>query len=172
VIAFASPAEGATFSGGVVQIQGQAAASADFDHFVVEYGLSSNPQGWGPVTGPNTNPVPQTASLGEFNLDSVANGVVTFRIVVFNKNGGSAEARVRINVDHPEPPTPTRRPTATATEIPSATPVPNDTATLAPSETAPPTATEVPSATSAPSDTPTTELPTDIPTDTPAPTST
>jgi len=147
ILSFASPVEGSQVNG-VIAIMGQAAATKDFDHFVIEYGLSDNPEGWGQLQGPNTNQFPETAKLAEMNLEALPDGTVTVRIIVFSKAGGRAEARVHFKVQQPTP-TATLTPSATPTDLPTAT-------------TIPATATPLPSATPIPSDTPLPPSPTPL----------
>jgi len=142
-ISFSSPAEGATLPPGIIQIVGQAGATADFDHYIIDYGLSADPQGWASVVGPTTNPVNDTAKLADFDTSSFQSGAVTFRITVFSKSGGSAEGRVHVTIIRP---TDTPRPTATATATPTVTPTPTQTLT----PTATPTPTTAPTATPTP----------------------
>ncbi len=175
VLSFAYPTEGATLTTGPIQILGQAAASADFDHFIIEYGLSHDPGGWGPVAGPNTNPFPETGRLADWDLNLLPDGPVTLRLIVFSKSGGSAEARVRFVVQHPTAtPTPTDTETATPADTDTPTPTPTASATGVPTITFTPQPTPTPSDTPPPADTPTatpsdTPLPTETPTETPTP---
>jgi penicillin-binding protein 1C len=169
IVSFAYPPEGATLTAGPIQILGQAAATQDFDHFIVEYGLGHDPLGWGAVMGPNTNPFPETGRLADWDL-SPLEGPVTLRIIVFSKTGGTAEARVRFTVQRPTPsPTPTETTTATPldTATPTATPTASATPALSPTPPPPPTASETP----IPSDTPIAS-PTDTPAVEPTPTPT
>lgn len=170
IISFAYPAEGATLTGGPIQILGQAAATADFDHFVIEYGLSHDPMGWGSVAGPNTNPFPETGRLADWDMSSLPDGPTSLRIIVFSKSGRSAEARVRFTVQHPTPtPTPTGTATLTPTVTDTATPTSTASATAAATITFTPQPTPTASDTPLPSNTP---LPTPTPSDTPLPTAT
>lgn len=170
VISFAYPPEGATLTGGPIQILGQAAATADFDHFIIEYGLSHDPGGWGSVAGPNTNPFPETGRLADWDLNPLPDGPVTLRIIVFSKSGRNAEARVRFMVQHPTAtPTPTDTETATPTETGTATPTSTASVTPIPTTTFTPLPPPTASDTSLPSNTP---LPTPAPSDTPLPTAT
>ncbi len=143
LISFSSPAEGATLPPQPISIAGQAGATGDFDHFIIDYGLSHDPEGWGSVLGPTTNPMNDTDPLANFDLSSFQSGPVTVRIIVFSKSGGSAEARVHFNIIRP---TDTPRPTATATTTPTPTYTPTE--TLVPSAT--PTPTTAPTATTTP----------------------
>jgi hypothetical protein len=138
IISFAFPAEGAELPPGPMQILGQASATGLFDHYVLDYGLSDDPQGWGSVQGPNTNQVPEIGRLADWDTSALPDGPVTLRLIVFSTAGGSAEARVHFKVLRP---TPTPTPTATTTATPTVTPTPTNTAT--------------PTATATPTDTPT-----------------
>ena len=144
LVSFSYPTEGVTVPPGLIQIAGQAGATADFDHFILDYGLSNDPQGWASVVGPTTNPVNDTSPLANFDTSSFQSGPVTLRIIVFSKSGGSAEARVHFNIIRP---TDTPQPTATATSTPTETPTPT--------ETLVPTATPTPTNTQTPTETPT-----------------
>jgi membrane peptidoglycan carboxypeptidase len=143
-ISFSYPAEGATLPPGPIQIAGQAGATGDFDHFIIDYGLSADPQGWASVVGPTTNPINDTGPLANFDLSAFQSGPVTLRIIVFSKSGGSAEGRVHFNIIRP---TDTPQPTATATTTPTETPTPT--------ETLVPTATSTPTTAPTPTNTPT-----------------
>jgi membrane peptidoglycan carboxypeptidase len=140
IISFAFPAEGAELPPGPIQILGQAAATGLFDHYILDYGLSDDPQGWGSVLGPNTNQVPETGRLADWDTSALPDGPVTLRLIVFSTAGGSAEARVHFKVLRP---TPTPTPTATTTATPTVTPTPTNTET----PTATTTATDTPTAT-------------------------
>jgi hypothetical protein len=176
-VSFAYPPEGATLTAGPIQILGQAAATADFDHFIIEYGLSHDPIGWGSVAGPNTNPFPETGRLADWDMSSLPDGPTALRIIVFSKSGRSAEARVRFTVQRPTPtPTPTDTETAIPTATETATPTSTATLTPVPTTTFTPLPTPTPSATPVPSDTPPpsptasdTPPPTETPTETPTP---
>jgi membrane peptidoglycan carboxypeptidase len=160
IMSFAYPAEGATIPGGKVEILGQAAATAGFDHFTLDYGLSTDPQGWGAVQGANTTLVSDTAKLADWDTSDI-DGPVTLRLTVYSKSGLSGEARVHFEVRRPTPvpsATPTATSTPTVTNTPTATFTPTATLTASPpptaTPTAPPTATASLVPTPTPSDTP------------------
>jgi penicillin-binding protein 1C len=159
VVSIAYPPEGVTLLPGLLQIQGQAGATKDFDHYLIEYGLSHSPEAWGTVQGPNTNAVMETSVLVNWDASAIQDGPIAIRVIVFNKSGGSAEARVRFTFQRP---TPTPAPTATITPTPTVTATPTVTPTGVPTSTPTPTA-------PLPTDTPTSVPPTETPTDTPAP---
>ena len=143
LISFSNPAEGATLPPQSSQIAGQAGATADFDHYIIDYGLSADPQGWASLVGPTTNPINDTGLLANFDTTSFQSGVVTLRIIVFSKSGGSAEGRVHFSILRP---TDTPQPTATATSTPTTAPTATQTLvpTSTPTPTTPPTATATP----------------------------
>jgi hypothetical protein len=148
ILSFSLPAEGATLEGGVIQIMGQAGATADFGHYFLDYGLSHDPQGWGSIQGPTHAPVMETGPLATLDLGALPDGPVTLRLVVVSASGGSAEARVHFTVQRPTPtPEPTATPTETPTDTPTPTVTPSPTQTLVPTETPTPPATPTPSAT-------------------------
>ncbi len=184
---------------GIVPVVGRA-DMPDFSHYIVEYGVTHDPGGWGPVSGPNNTPV-ESGLLAQWDTRGLHNMAHTLRVLVFDHQGTVVEARAHVVVANPTPtpsptplptsmPLPTPTPTTTATPEPTATPtatteVPTATLTATPTEapvaTSTPTATstkvptEVPTATSTPIATPTevpTEAPTDIPTATGEPTAT
>jgi 1A family penicillin-binding protein len=139
---------------GTVELWGSADIS-DFSHFVVEYGIGPDPIGWGVIAGPRHEPL-YDGLLAYWQTQELENGVHSLRVVVFDHQGHSAQARIQVTVNNP-PPTPTFTPAATSTPVP----------TVAPSHT--PTFTSTPT-TARPTDTPTlpaTETPTDTPTPTP-----
>ncbi|MEP7359224.1 MAG: hypothetical protein ABI847_18375, partial [Anaerolineales bacterium] len=140
ILSFTFPAEGAQLPPGPIQILGQAAATANFDHYVLDYGLSDDPQGWGSVEGPNSNPVAETGRLADWDASALPDGPLTLRLIVFSNTGGSAEARVHFQIVRP---TATPTPTATNTATPTITPTPTET----PTPTATGTATATPTIT-------------------------
>jgi hypothetical protein len=125
----------------------------------VQYGVGPDPIGWGWVSGPHLALV-EDGLLTEWDTQAVGNGLKTLRVVAFDHQGHTAEARVQVMVNNPTP-TPTLTPTVTPT--PTETPTPTITPT--------PTPTETPTVTSTPTLTPTlTPTPTSTPTPTPSPT--
>jgi hypothetical protein len=157
LLSISFPPEGATLDALPIQIVGQAGATAGFDRYLIDFGLSHDPLGWGSVLGPTTLPVQETGRLADWDLGGLPDGPITLRLIVFHQNGGSAEARAHFTIQRPTP-TPSATPTVTAT------PSPTDTPTVTPS----------PSATATPTTTPAVILLTDtpIPSDTPTPTGT
>lgn len=149
LLSFAYPPEGAALEAVPIQIQGQAGATSDFSHYILDYGLSFSPEGWGPVSGPEGAPVNETGRLADWDLAGLPDGPVTLRVTVFNRAGGSAEARVHFTIQRP---TPTPEPTATATATPTetATPTITPTATITPVPSPTPTSTTEPTASSTP----------------------
>ncbi len=149
----------------------------DFSHYVLDFGVGPDPIGWGGISGPHEGPV-AAGVLGQWNTRDVPNGLYSVRVVVFDRHGGQAEARVHVVVDNAPPtarPTDTPKPTAPPAATPTATPtatasaIPTDTPTTPATPTAAPSATLGASPTATPTDTPTV-APTDTPTATPTPT--
>lgn len=161
ILSLVSPSEGTTLEPGQIQIVGQAAATKDFDRYVIEYGLSHNPEGWGLVQSDTRTAVTDASLLANWDASGLPDGPVTVRVIVYNTFGGSAEYRAKFTVARPTP-TPTLTPTTTAT--PTITPTPTN--TLPATSTPTPTATLPATATSTPE--PATSTPT--PTETPPPT--
>lgn len=154
---------------GTVDIWGSA-DTPGFSHFVVEYGIGPDPIGWGVVTEPRYEPV-HDGLLGRWRTDRLENGLHSLRVVVFDQQGHSTEARIHVVVNNPPPPpTPTPTPTHTSvpTLLPTQTPVPTITSTPRPSDT--PVPTQPPTETPPPTPTPTAcPTPTNTPTVTPEP---
>ena len=119
----------------VIQIVGTANVP-NLAYYIVEYGVGSDPQGWGAVT-------PQIAStvtdgvLCTWDTRNVDDGDYTLRLRVVDTGGAQVEARVFITIQN-------EAPTATPTETLAATLTPTATETLAP--TATPTLTVEPTA--------------------------
>ena len=134
VMSFAFPPEGGTVNAAPIEILGQAGATADFDHYILDFGLSADPQGWASVKGPDTVAVNETGKLGDWDLSGLPDGPVTLRVIVYSKSGGTAEARVHFTVVRPTG-TPTDTPTVTVTPTTTATPTATATATTTPTPT-------------------------------------
>jgi 1A family penicillin-binding protein len=145
----------------------------DFAHYVVEYGVGSNPQGWGWISGPHLAQV-RDGELTEWDTTHLAPGTYTLKVTAWDTRGHKFEARAHFSLGGP-PVTPTS--TATPTAAPAETPTsePTQTATPEPIETETPTPepTETPTPeetdTSTPEATPTS---TEEPTEEPSPTAT
>ncbi len=145
---------------GTVAVRGTADIS-DFSHFVVEYGIGPDPIGWGVVAGPQYEPV-HNGLLARWRTQDLENGPHSLRIVVFDHQSHSAEARVQVVVNN-QPPSPTSTPVPTATPVPTMTPshTPTSTSTTTPTAS-PPTNTPTTAATETPGQTPT-STPTNVP---------
>jgi hypothetical protein len=174
IMEFSFPAEGTVIAddGNPIQIFGQAAAQPleQFDHYIIEFGLSHDPQGWGLLFGPSTNPVLEVGKLADWDLANIPDGPITLRLIVFSKSGGTAEERVRLTVQKR---TPTPSPSETAT--PTITLTPTTTPTLGGRSTLTPTITQTPPPTLPPSQTPTSTVTPTVPappSETPTPTET
>lgn len=147
---------------GLVQIIGTA-KMGDFSHYVVEYGVGTNPLGWGPISAPVGNMVDR-GLLTQWDTRELDNGPYTLRLVVYDHHGNWVEARALVEVANPTP-TPTRTPTVTPT------PTRSPTATRTPTPTNSPTPTPLPTSTATPEASPT-PAPSPAPTETPQPTAT
>ncbi len=171
-----NPLDGST-ARGTITLEGSAAA-ANFSHYQVEIGVGTQPQAFAVIHGP-INRIVEQGVLGVFDTTQVENGPYTLRLVVFDRTGGSNEARVRLLADNPPTPTPTftPSPTMTLTPTPTLTPTLTATPTLPNTATATPTGTPTatgttmpPTATMTPTPTATrtpTALPTELATATP-----
>lgn len=137
---------------GEIEIIGTA-LGPNFGGYLVDFGLSHDPQGWGPVQELRTHTVDEQL-LARWNTEGIEGGPVTVRVIIFGPDNPytddedpiSLEARALLNLLEPTP-----TPTATATETPtaSATPTetPTSTATGTPTETATPSPTSLASPT-------------------------
>jgi len=161
-VAIFQPAEGQVVEG-VVPVIGRV-RMPDFDHYDVQYGVGPDPIGWGWVSGPHLALV-EDGVLTEWDTRGTGNGLKTLKVVAFDHQGHTAEARVQVVVNNPTPtptltptvtptptemPTPTITPTPTPTETPTATLTPTETPTLTPTSTPTPTITPTPTVTPTP----------------------
>ncbi len=149
-VALLQPVEGATVTG-TVPIVGMADAP-EFDRYVVEYGESADPIGWGFVAeGRERRPEP--ALLAAWNTAGLLNMVHTLRVVVYDRRGNaylSAPVHVLVQNPTPEPsPSPSATPTAPPAWPLSPTPSPSPTTTPV-QEAATPPAEETPTPLPAP----------------------
>ncbi|HEY42406.1 MAG TPA: hypothetical protein G4O11_00285 [Anaerolineae bacterium] len=165
MIEFTDPSEGSTVTSGILTIFGRAAATANFNRWVLEYGLGYNPITWTRITRSET-PHELPDKLVDWDLSEIPNGPVTLRLIVRSTEGGSAEVMLHLTIHLPtQTPTPTPTMTPTPTLTPTSTYTNTPTLTLIPSATPSPT----PSATATPSSPPT-STPSYTPSVTPSPT--
>jgi hypothetical protein len=135
-----------------VEIYGSA-MGPNYGGYLVEYGLTHDPQGWAAVQELRSHQVDNNL-LARWNTLDAEPGPVTFRLTVFGPDNPytnefdpvSIEARMPVLVLEPTPtpsPTPTETPTPTDTPspTPTLTPSPTPTATNTPEPTATATAT-------------------------------
>jgi 1A family penicillin-binding protein len=161
---------------GEVEIFGDA-LGPNFAGYLVDFGLSHDPQGWAPVQELRTHTVDEQL-LARWNTEGIDGGPVTVRVIIFGPDNPytgeedpiSLEARVLLILIEPTP-TPTSTPTETPTATATATATATGTATATPTETATPSSTPIasPTASTTPEDTAT---PTETPTETPTPSGT
>jgi membrane peptidoglycan carboxypeptidase len=152
ILEISNPVEGETVTDSKLLIFGKAGATAEFDHFTLDYATDRDPEVWIPIIPQSSTPVTTTGKLAEWDLSRIDDGGVTIRLKVFSKTGGEAEIKVRIILKRPTPiATSTSTPTATATSTPTPTTtlVPTDTPTPTPTDTLTPeiTPTETPTET-------------------------
>jgi hypothetical protein len=158
---------------GVVTIVGQVDLP-EFDRYVVEYGESADPIGWGFVAeGRERHPEP--APLAQWNTAGLVNTAHTLRIIAYDRRGSahfSAPVHVMVQNATPEA---SPSPSVTATSSPTVTFVFTATATPAPGTTPtvilPSPTSALPTPTVTPGDTPTPQAttPPDEPSPTPPP---
>ncbi len=129
-----SPIEGAVVNSGPLQIVARIGATGRFRDWVLEVGEGYEPKSW-PDLARDEQQHEQPDVLYTWDMAGVKNGPVTLRLSARSQDGGSAERRIHVFLNLPEP-TPTPMPTPTA--------VPPPTATTAATPTATPTATETP----------------------------
>jgi membrane peptidoglycan carboxypeptidase len=150
-----------------VQILGTVAL-ADFDRYELLYGVGSNPQGWGKISGPHRTMV-RGGLLGTWQIpEDVGSGIFTIRVIAYNINCTKFSETSRITI---------LAPTATPTPTPTETPTPTLTPTITPTASSTPTASTTPTASLTPTPTPGITVtpkpkPTLTPTPDPSPTST
>ena len=166
-----SPASG-TEVYGYAEIHGSV-DMADFDRYEISYGAGDDPQGWGWVSGPHLALV-RDGILGVWQIPAeFTPGIVTLRVLAYNKHGARFEARQLVQVIGPTPtPTSEATPTGTPTLTPTLTPTPEPTDTPVATDT--PVSTPTPTPTEGAGDTtptPTTEA-TPAQSATPSPTAT
>ncbi|HEC23678.1 MAG TPA: hypothetical protein ENI95_12265, partial [Chloroflexi bacterium] len=107
----------------------------NFSHYVVDFGLGPDPEGWGVLQPPTYEPV-RNGILGELDLTPFENGEMTIRLVVYDTEGHSAERQVTFRVANPTP-TPTPTSTPAPTSAPTSTPTPVTPTPTAPVEVTP-----------------------------------
>ena len=154
LLQFTSPRDGDKITQSLLEIFGQAGATADFESYRLEYGLGSKPVKW-ELLKKDGIPVNDSAKLFEWDLEELPAGEITLRIILRSIHETYAELKMSLNLQVPTPtptPTPTFTPTPTYTPTPTFTPTPTSTAT--PTETMTPTITPTLEDTPTPSLTP------------------
>ncbi len=84
---------------GIVIVRGSAEI-ADLAHYVVEYGMGTNPLGWTPVSLKVTSPV-QDGVLCHWDTWGLPGGTWSVRVVVSDHHGNRYEARTAVEIGHP-----------------------------------------------------------------------
>jgi hypothetical protein len=162
-VSISEPTNGATVQG-IVPIFGTVQLP-NFDRYEVQYGLGSDPQGWGWVSGPHQAQV-QDGLLTRWDTSHLSPGVYTVRIKAFDREQHTVETQIEVQLVPPTAtPTQTPSPTPEATSTPLPTSTPTTSPTPAPSAT--PSSTSTPSIEITP--TPTLEVTVAKPTPTPTP---
>jgi len=163
----------------VVDISGTA-LGPNFGGFLLDYGLSLDPQGWAPLEQ-IANRAIEDGLLGRWDLNGISGGPATIRLTLLGPDNPHTEEVDPVSIETRVPvtilePTPTSTPTSTPTDTPTPTATPTNTPTPSPtaSSTLTPTPTPTSSPTAAPSYTPTqapspTSAPTIVPTNSPQP---
>jgi membrane peptidoglycan carboxypeptidase len=139
VVEFTYPNEGAIVTTGPVALFGRAWAPRDFQDWVLEIGVGTNP-GSMPDLARGDDPLEQSGHLFDWDPTGYPNGPVTLRLTVRNREGGKASDVLHLRLNLPAPTaTPTATPSATPTDTPTPTESPTPTASATPSETPTPT---------------------------------
>ncbi len=99
LIAFTHPLEGSTITTIPISISGTATATGNFKDWVLQYGLGSEPIEWTSITWSDI-PHQQPGNLVNWNPIDVENGYVTLRLIVRNIEGGNAEKRLHLTLNH------------------------------------------------------------------------
>jgi len=153
MIEFSSITEGQTISASPLDIIAKIDVSADFQNYILEYGLGDNPVDWIGLIE-SSQPASQPSKIYTWDLKDVPPGVITVKITMNSIRGGYAERKIHLNMM-----VSTATPTVTPTTTPSSTP----TVTFTPPPTPTPTQTYIPTSTSKVI-TPVTDTPTVTPT--------
>jgi penicillin-binding protein 1C len=159
ILSISQPRENDTVSDQTLDIIGQAGATAEFDHYKLEYAQEQDPDDWKSIRSSST-PVTPAGKLAEWDISGIDDGWVIIRLTVYSRLGGSAELKIRIQLKKPVPTavptrTPTQTPTVTATPPPTPTPTVTNVPTDTPTVTPPPTPTDTPPPTDTPTEEPT-----------------
>ena len=77
IVRFTSLSENQVLSGPTVEINGKAAATKGFDHFVLQYGTGSDPQDWKDIIPLSHTPVSTPTQLAEWDISKIDDGPVT-----------------------------------------------------------------------------------------------
>jgi membrane peptidoglycan carboxypeptidase len=134
ILGITGPLPGSILSTSPISIIGRAAATEDFQDWILEYGIGSDPTNW-PDIARGQSPLDQPDLLLEWDPSNLPNGPISLLLTVRSTDGGKASHRVHLNLALPTP-----TPTATPTPTPTFTPTPSST----PTDTPTPTATATP----------------------------
>lgn len=135
LVELTAPDSGSTISSSPLTIFGRAGATADFQDWIIEYGVGDDPDSF-PDLIRSEEQLDQVAELYQWDLQDLPNGPITIRLTVRSEKGGKATVQIRVNLNLP---TPTPEPTDTATPTPTSSTSPTASATPTPSQTPTPT---------------------------------
>ena len=96
-----SPAMDEGFAGSALMIHGTA-AGAIVTGYALDYGVGHDPSLWLPITSVQNKQVVQD-SLGEWNIENIADTTYTLRLTVNNQNGTNVQDKIRIFLDRTPP---------------------------------------------------------------------
>jgi penicillin-binding protein 1C len=149
VINITSPLHNETIPQGKISVRGQV-QMPNFDQYQVTYGVGTDPQAWGWISGPHMAQV-SDGELTVWDTTNLAPGLYTLRVTAFSRGGDAVEARTIVNVAGPTPtPTATREPPGVTPVLPTPPPTytPTPTSELPPTETPTPEPSPTPTVTS------------------------
>jgi hypothetical protein len=149
IIELSSPTDGQTITNSPLDVFGKIDASSDFMNFSLQYGLGDDPTEWN-VLYIGNQPVSQLEKFYSWDLQSIAPGIITLRIIINSVRGGFSERLIHLNLQYLTP-TPTITPTVYVTQTPTQTNTPISTQTAIPTGT--PTSTQTPVGTESPTET-------------------
>jgi penicillin-binding protein 1C len=118
-VSITSPQYNETIPQGLVPVMGQVQLP-NFEHYELTYGIGTDPQGWGWISGPHLAPVAD-GELTVWDTTHLKPGLFTLRVVAYSQDGAAVEARVIVNVAGPTPTATQETPTPTAL-VPTLTP--------------------------------------------------
>jgi penicillin-binding protein 1C len=113
-----SPLHNETVPLGLVWVRGNVQLP-NFERYDVTFGVGTDPQGWGWISGPHQAQVTD-GDLTVWDTSHLDPGPYTLRVVAYTRDGASVEARVIVNVAAPAA-TATREPPESGPALPTPT---------------------------------------------------